>query len=370
MARLITDIHANLKSGVHLSGLGPMNWFPGLNASGKSAALQAIELLIAKRASDVRGKEVAQGAALASLRDSMSDANIAGLSIDAVLNDDSIAAATFGVGRPVRSWPEGLIDESFKVDDKPTGWTHMARLTYAGFLSASPDSAAALMARLVGDASLADAAEKAAAAAKLAQAEVKKLNVAREAFREYRYYDQVKLIDKQLDEAMSTAASLKQDADEALRALQVHAAELSVEADVQSAVSPAFPRLRAKFGLPMLAGHLNQPSMTDQSSDPESSSPSGFGRSVGCPLLGLLKPESNRLDFALSGAQEAFCCLWLSQQLAEVKAAAEPGWADSVYRVFLLPDRSYDSEFIQFLAADVEEMGDSLMMQIFGAYSI
>lgn len=367
---LITDIHANLKSGVHLSGLGPMNWFPGLNASGKSAALQAVELLIAKRASDVRGKEVAQGAALAALRDPMSDANIAGLSIDAVLNDDSIAAATFGVGRPVRSWPEGLIDESFKVDDKPTGWTHMARLTYAGFLSASPDSAAALMARLVGDASLADAAEKAATAAKLAQAEVKKLNVAREVFREYRETQRVMSIDMQLDEAMETAADLKQAADEALKVLQVHAAELSVAADLLSLDSPAFPRLRAKFGLPMLAGHLGRADMTDQSSTSDSSAPSGFGRSVGCPLLGLLNPESDRLDFALSGAEEAFCCLWLAQQLAVVKAAAEPGWADSVYRVFLLPDRSYDSEFIQFLAADVEEMGDSLMMQIFGAYSI
>ena len=342
--KLLTYISADIKTLVDACDLGAFTLFEGPNASGKSAKLQAIDLLINGQVGDLRGKDRSADYFVRSLKSRASTGEGAAIRIDgALVDDDGLAfsiSCVAAVGRTVTSAQEGLFD------DKTDLW----RLTHEKFVEASPDSMPVSWLKVLGfsDGGLVEAIEELTTSVDKAKKEIKALTEDREVFRKYKLFDRVGSIDMQLEAkeaaVKAVAARLKPLAEQANQ----EARRLAVALD---ASSPRMARMEERFGAPKVG--------------PEKP---GFGKGQAWPALCIDKsPKGSEevVDFALSGAEEVFATLWLANAIALSSKS-------SAYRMFLAPDRDYDDDFIRRLRADCLDLHQEgkLGMQVFIAKSV
>ena len=346
--KLLTYISADIKTLVDACDLGAFTLFEGPNASGKSAKLQAIDLLINGQVGDLRGKDRSADYFVRSLKSRASTGEGAAIRIDGALVDDdghglaSSISCVAAVGRTVTSAQEGLFD------DKTDLW----RLTHEKFVEASPDSMPVAWLKALGfNVGLVEAIEELTASVDKAKKEIKTLTEDREVFRKYKLFDRVGSIDMQLEAkeaaVKAVAARLKPLAEQANQ----EARRLAVALD---ASSPRMARMEERFGAPKVG--------------PEKP---GFGKGQAWPALCIdksrlesAKGSEEVVDFALSGAEEVFATLWLANAIA---LSSESG----AYRMFLAPDRDYDDDFIRRLRDDCFNLHQEgkLGMQVFIAKS-
>ena len=345
--KLLTYISADIKTLVDACDLEHFVLFEGPNASGKSAKLQAIDLLINGQVGDLRGKDRSADYFVKALKSRASTGEGAAIRIDGALVDEDGSASSIScvaaVGRAVTSAQEGLFD------DKTDLW----RLTHEKFVEASPDSMPIAWLKALGfNDGLVEAIEELTSSVDKAKKEIKTLTEEREVFRKYKLFDRVGSIDTQLEakEAVvkALAARLKPLAEQANQ----EARRLAVAID---ASSPRMARMEERFGAPKVG--------------PEKP---GFGKGQAWPALCIDKSrlESSKsqeevVDLALSGAEEVFATLWLANAIALSSKS-------SAYRMFLAPDRDYDDDFIRRLRADCLDLHQEgkLGMQVFIAKSV
>ena len=372
---LLTSVVANIKNGVCESDLGLIQIFEGPNGSGKSARLQAIDLLVNGTSADVRGKDRKAANAILPLRTRSIDDHdaIGSIIIDGVISDNGVDApvsAVAGSGRTVRSWPIDSTDEftdgwrlayPFIVGDDSLGWLKLmakvgARDWREAIIEELPEKERDEFSRFDADVAFADfnhpglqvfiqAFEASEAALKALKDSAKALKEEREVLRRHRDFDAVNTIDKQLDK--DSTVLKERVAEHALLEARLALLAQTTARCFDQLAAATFGSLTDRFGRPTLA-------------------------LPGCAApYPCLVDSAGLTKSALSGAEEVFVALWIANGLVSLNQfwRQERGMA-STYACFIMPDRSFDSDFYRRLRDDVSRDAGAVKLQIFGVRSV